>query len=62
MSKIKGLRVKTFSGYEEEIENWINEFFYEGGIELIDIKYQLSANNEGFIHSALVIYRDLDLL
>ncbi|GAX07093.1 hypothetical protein IWT25_02441 [Secundilactobacillus pentosiphilus] len=53
-------KVKEFSGFRNgELEESINHFIETNNLVLIDVKYQMVANNEGNSYScALLIYRE----
>ncbi|GAX04569.1 hypothetical protein IWT140_02211 [Secundilactobacillus pentosiphilus] len=53
-------KVKEFSGFRDgELEELINHFVESNHVVLIDVKYQMVANNDGDSYSCvLLIYRE----
>lgn len=56
------IQTKIFStirqvNYPENLETWINNFLSENDVELIDIKFSTVQTNNGFVMSAMIIYK-----
>ena len=56
------VQTKIFStikqiNYPGHLETWINNFLSENDVELIDIKFSTLQTNNGFVMSAMIIYK-----
>lgn len=60
------IQTKIFStikkvNYPEHLETWINNFLSENDVDLIDIKFSTVQTNNGFVLSAMIIYKTKDI-